>query len=82
MAWLMEQVCETAGIKPIAPNMPEGVELMRRVNGNASWLFVLNHSGEKVEVPVEGHGRELLTGQQVDGSIELEPMSVAVIQLS
>lgn len=82
MAWLMEQVCETANIKPVSSNAPDGVELLRRVNGNSSWLFVLNHSEEKVEVPLEGHGRDLLTGRQVRGSIELEPTGVAVIQLS
>jgi beta-galactosidase len=81
MEWLLEQACETAGIKPVSANAPAGVELLQRSNGNSSWLFALNHSVEKVTVPFDGHGRDLLTGAQVNGSIELEPAGVAIIQL-
>ena len=82
MDWLMGHVCGTAGIKPVAANAPAGVELLHRVNGNSSWLFVLNHSTEKVTISLEQHGRDLLTGKQVKGSLELEPTGVAVIQLN
>jgi len=79
--WLLEQTCETAGIKPVCANAPAGVELLQRSNGNSSWLFVLNYSAEKVTVPFDGHGHDLLTGAQVNGSIELEPAGVAIVQL-
>jgi len=81
MEWLMEHICETSGIQSVAPNAPAGVELLTRVNGNSSWLFVLNHSGKKVEVLLGEHGRDLLTGEQVNSSIELGPTGVAIIQL-
>jgi len=80
VAWLMETVCETAGVKPVVPNMPTGVELLRRVNGDASWLFVLNHSFDKISVPLATNGRDLLTGMEANGFIELEPSGVAIIQ--
>ncbi len=76
----METVCETAGVKPVVPNMPTGVELLRRVNGDASWLFVLNHSFDKISVPLATNGRDLLTGMEANGFIELEPSGVAIIQ--
>ena len=82
MDWLIEYICKTLGIKAIDPNMPTGVELVKRTNGNDSWLFILNHSGEKVTVPLEQRGQDLLTGAQVNGSIELAPTGVAVIQLN
>ena len=81
MDWLLQQVCETAGVQPISPNAPAGVELLQRSNGSSAWLFVLNHSAEKVTVPFGGHGLDLLTGRQVDEAVELEPAGVAVIQL-
>jgi beta-galactosidase len=80
MDWLIEHICKTSGIRAIAPNMPAGVELLRRANGNASWLFVLNHSGETAKIPLEKNGRDLLTGSQVNGSISLESTGVAIIQ--
>jgi beta-galactosidase len=61
--------------------VPVGVEILQRVNGNSSWLFILNHSSEKVTVPLEEHGRDLLTGAEVRGSVILDPTGVAVIQL-
>jgi hypothetical protein len=42
---------------------------------------MLNHSAEKVAMPFEGHGRDLITGAQVDGIVELEPAGVAIIQV-
>ena len=81
MAWLIEQTCNAADVKPIAPDTPAGVELSRRTKGNTSWLFVLNHSAEKVTVPLEGTGLDLLTGAHVRDSIELEPTGVAILQL-
>ena len=81
MDWLLEQVCKTAGVQPVSANAPAGVELLQRVNGKSSFLFLLNHSNEKVNVPFDGHGCNLLTDTDVNGSVELEPSGVAVIQL-
>ena len=80
MDWLLEQVCETANIKPVAQNAPKGVELLHRMNGSSSWLFMLNHSRETVKIPLEKNGRDLLTDSQVNGWISLEPTGVAIIQ--
>ncbi len=81
MDWLAEHICKTAGIKAFAANTPAGVELLQRVNGNAAWLFVLNHSGGTVEIPLDISGRDLLTDSQVNGLITLEPAGVAVVQI-
>ncbi|MBI5964540.1 MAG: beta-galactosidase [Chloroflexi bacterium] len=81
MEWLLEQVCRMADIQPISTNAPAGVELLQRVNGNSSFIFALNHSNEKVNVPIERRGSDLLTGTEINGSVALEPSGVAVIQL-
>jgi len=80
MAWLMENICETAGVKPVVSNAQTGVEILRRANGNSAWLFVLNHSSDRISVSLEKSGRDLLTGREVNGSIELEPFDVAIVQ--
>jgi len=81
MDWLIDQACETANINPVARNVPAGVELLQRVNGNVSWLFILNHSTSKVTVPLEQGGHDLLMDVDVNGYVELEPTGVAIIQL-
>ena len=82
MEWLIEHVCTVTDIKPVSVNAPAGVEILHRVNGNSSFLFVLNHSGGKVNVPIDGHGYDLLTGADMNGTVELEPFDVAVIQMN
>jgi beta-galactosidase len=81
MDWLVEQLCATADIKPTLSNLPADVEVLQRMNGTSSWLFILNHSTQKISVPFAGSGQDLLTGKQVNGSLELEPTGVAVVQI-
>jgi beta-galactosidase len=81
MEWLVEQVCKSAGIQPVSMNAPAGVELLRRTDGKSSWLFALNYSAEKVTIPFKGYGKDLLTEAKFNGTITLDPIEVAIIQL-
>ncbi len=81
MDWLIEKVCKTADIKSISTSAPAGVELLRRTDGKSTWLFALNYSAEKVTVPFEGRGCDLLSGKTFNESISLNPTQVAIIQL-
>lgn len=81
MDWLVEHLCRVAGVQPAVTNGPADVEILRRANEKSSFLFVLNHSGEKVSVPVDRDGCDLLTALDIRGSIELDPFGVAVIQM-
>ena len=79
MEWMFELVCKTAGIQPA--NIPAGVEVLQRTDGKSLFMFVLNHSSEKVNVPIAGHGHNLLTDTEIKGSVKLEPSGVAIIQM-
>jgi len=81
MEWLIDHACKSAGVQPISVNVPAGVEILHRTNGNSSWLFILNHSNENKTVPLERNGFNLLTGKKTNDSIMLEPTGVAVLQL-
>jgi beta-galactosidase len=80
MDWLMETLCQTAGLQPVIAHAPTGAEIVQRTNGKASWLFVLNHSWEKISVLLEKNGLDLLTDTEVNGSIDLGPSDVAIVQ--
>jgi len=76
---LLERACEEAGVE--APlEVPPGVEVVRRKTGTASFLFLLNHGSEAVEVRPPAPGRDLMTGESQDGSMLLEPLDVAVLE--
>ncbi len=79
MEWVLELACKTAGVQ--SANLPAGIEILHRVNGQSSFVFVLNYSDEKVTVSLEQSGIDLLTDKHVSDSIELEPKGVRIIQV-
>lgn len=48
--------------RPVVAGLPEGVEAVRRVGEQGSYVFVINHTHEPVIVPVRGV--ELLSGNE------------------
>ena len=54
------------------------VEVQRRRAGDASWLFVLNHTDDAVTVAA--HGTDIVSGVPVSGSVTLPPCGVAVVR--
>jgi beta-galactosidase len=78
--WLIGLVCAEAGIQPVVQGLPAGVEVLRRSSGEKSWLFLLNHSGGVIEIPLGKSGRDLLGGKTITGSVILEPNGVAVVE--
>ena len=44
---LLARVCREAGVRPTL-EAPAGIEVVRRVRGERSFLFVLNHMRETV----------------------------------
>jgi beta-galactosidase len=76
---LLGRACEEAGVE--APTeVPPGVEVVRRRTEDASFLFLLNHNTEAVEILLEKPARDLLAGSEHEGTLSLEPLGVAVLQ--
>ena len=57
---------------------PPGVEAVRRVGDDRSYLFLLNHTGD--EHTVAATGTELLTGTDVEPRVTLPPGTVRVVR--
>ncbi len=77
---LLTTVAAAAGVAAEHGGCPPGVEAVRRRDGDRSWLFLLNHSGDGHEVPAAGV--DLLTGTTVAGTVRLPPGGAAVIRES
>ncbi|MEV6285810.1 beta-galactosidase [Kribbella sp. NPDC051770] len=60
------------------PDLPEGVELVRRTGADASWTFLINHTDAAAVVPADGV--ELVSGQEVAESMELPAGGWAVVR--
>jgi beta-galactosidase len=77
LARFVADVTTAAGVSPVV-DVPAGVEVVRRAGDGRSYLFVLNHTDQDVEVPARGI--ELRHNQAVDGSAVVRAGSAAVIR--
>jgi beta-galactosidase len=78
---LLQTVCEQAGVAP-ALRVPPSVDAVRRKTEDVSFLFLLNHNEETVEVRLPEPVRDLLTGKKHDSTLILDPLEVAVLRES
>jgi len=80
MSRLLNSVWTDAGVEPEL-EAPAGVEVVRRMIGNRSILFLLNHRPGAVDVPLAQAGANLVDGSQVHaGLFRLGPYGAAVIR--
>ncbi|NYI06907.1 beta-galactosidase [Allostreptomyces psammosilenae] len=63
---------------PAAPELPAGVELVRRRSEDAEYLFAINHTAEDATVP--GSGTELFTGAECAGVLPVPAGEVRVLR--
>ncbi len=62
----------------LAAESTDDLEIVRRSNGETTWLFAINHGPTAVDVL--SHGIDLLTGTATDGRLSLAGGGVAVIR--
>ncbi|MER7588994.1 beta-galactosidase [Micromonospora sp. NPDC127501] len=74
---LVARLLAEAGVHPTV-SAPSGVEVVRRRDGDRTWLFAINHTDTEVRLPV--HGVELLTGGHCAGELALPAGEVAVVR--
>ncbi|WP_310527542.1 beta-galactosidase [Nocardioides sp.] len=74
---LVRRVVAEAGIERL-PGAGPDVEVTRRVSGDRSWLFVINHGTEVARVPVRG--TELVSDRVVDADLVVPGGGVAVVR--
>ena len=73
-AALLTLVCAHARLRPVAADLPDGVEAQRR----GDVLFLLNHADRAAEV-TGVVGTDLLTGESCTGHVILAPRSALVV---
>ncbi len=81
LARLLEGICHDAGVS--APlDAPAGVEVTRRVAGEASFLFALNHTVNTVDLSLPRPSADALTGQRREGAVQLGPREIVILRES
>jgi beta-galactosidase len=75
MRHVMSTACTHAGVAPVLPAAPLGVEAVRRGDS----LFLLNHTSEAIEVGLPGPGTNLITGKHHESTVLVAPRGVAAV---
>jgi beta-galactosidase len=70
---------ESMDIHPVLAT-PSGVEAMERWQGNQRLLFLLNHSRETKEIPIDHTYTDLLNDSPVKERVKIPPFGVFVLQ--
>lgn len=68
-----------AGVPPLLPNVPEGVEICERAGEGRRVLVLINHTTETKQVPLPAAMTDLLKGGSVS-SVDLDKYGVAVLE--
>lgn len=77
---LLGHLCAQAGVEPVLPDLPDGVEATVRGEGDARVFFLLNHTAQEVRVPLATPLRDLLSGETWQTWTVLPPYGVLVAQ--
>jgi len=80
IAVLGPKLASMAGLQPLLPSAPDGVEVVHRENADKRLWFILNHNEQAVSLNDLPHGVELISGMIVAGGLTLEARGVAVIK--
>lgn len=87
-AWLDPQLMSTltaswlhdAGVEPIVPNTPNGVEVCERTGEGKTVLILINHATEPQHVTLPGEMTDLLGDNAHVSSVDLPKYGVAVLE--
>ena len=75
---LLRTITQEARVTAVGPESAGTIEVVRRVNATNSYLFIINHGHDDVELPVSGH--ELVTDEPVGRIVRVPAGAVRVIR--
>ena len=76
---LAKYMCDKADIPVDIYNIP-GVEVVEATDDKENALFVMNHNNYPVVVPLNEKYTEMITGQEINDIVLLEPYEVAILK--
>jgi beta-galactosidase len=81
MRALLDRARADAGVEPVLPGLPEGVQAVVRHGEHRSYLFLLNHGGKTARVALATAAVDLLADRDREvHEVTLAPRGVAVLR--
>lgn len=76
----IKYISQTHKIEPLFKDVPYGIEITQRVKDGKVFTFLLNHSEEIKTVNIGGKKKDLLTGREYEGLIDIYPREVLILE--
>ncbi len=80
MNTMTTQLLQQAGVQPILPSVPAGVEVCRRTGHGKSILILINHNTDEEHIRLPAAMRDLIGTQSSASTIDLPAYGVAVLE--
>ncbi|MEI6168938.1 MAG: beta-galactosidase [bacterium] len=77
---LLPVLAQQAGLKPLWPSAPTGVEIVLRQNDNQKLWFLINHNEKAISLKSPPRGIDLITGKRVPAVLHLKARDLAIIK--
>jgi beta-galactosidase len=77
---LLPVLAQQAGLKPLWPSAPAGVEVVRRQDGPRKLWFLINHNEKAISLKSPPRGVDLITGKRVPAVLHLKARELAIIK--
>ncbi|MFN3699310.1 MAG: Beta-galactosidase C-terminal domain, partial [Dictyoglomus sp.] len=76
----IKYISQTYKIEPLFKDVPYGIEITQRVKDGKVFTFLLNHSEEIKTINIGGKKKDLLTGREYEGLIDIYPREVLILE--
>ncbi len=76
----IKYISQTHKIEPLFKDVPYGIEITQRVKDGKVFTFLLNHSEEIKTINIGGKKKDLLTGREYEGLIDIYPREVLILE--
>jgi beta-galactosidase len=77
---VVAEIVRAAGVEPVVPGLPAGVDAVRRRGADRSWVFLMDHGGQGAQVALTG--TDLVSGVDCGPGrpLALAPGAVAIVR--
>ncbi len=77
---LYSRITSDCGVAQLLEDIPNGVSVKSRTDGENEYLFVMNFTDEKQKVNLGGSYTDILTGTAYDGIAELDVYGIIIVK--
>jgi len=77
---LVKFISNAHNIEPLLKDVPYGIEVTKRIKNEKTFTFILNHSDEIKTINVGNKKKDLLSGKEIEGEIEIYPREVLILE--